>query len=99
MAVAQGSKLPQPIKLMKRALLAVAILALVVSGLPRAEARVDVSIEFFYDNLGDGGWIEAGDYGYCWQPTVAMSNESWRPYSDGYWAYTDQGWTWISYED
>jgi len=22
-----------------------------------------------------------------------------RPYSDGYWAYTDVGWTWVSYED
>src|SRR5262249_59564660 len=22
-----------------------------------------------------------------------------RPYSDGYWAYTDYGWTWVSYED
>ncbi|MGH9591862.1 MAG: DUF6600 domain-containing protein, partial [Bryobacteraceae bacterium] len=24
---------------------------------------------------------------------------TWRPYADGYWAYTDDGWTWISYED
>ncbi|MEY2547939.1 MAG: hypothetical protein QOD64_521 [Verrucomicrobiota bacterium] len=80
--------------------LAVAVLALALPALERAEARVDLSIDFFYDNLGDGGsWIEAGDYGYCWQPSVAASNTSWRPYADGYWAYTDQGWTWISYED
>ena len=39
------------------------------------------------------------DYGYCWQPSVAVSNSNWRPYSDGYWAYTDVGWTWVSYED
>ncbi|PYJ88246.1 MAG: hypothetical protein DME70_04555 [Verrucomicrobia bacterium] len=85
---------------MKRILLAVAILGLAFPAFQRAEARVDVSIDFFYDNLGEGGnWIEAGDYGYCWQPSVAVSNSSWRPYSDGYWAYTDQGWTWISYED
>jgi len=85
---------------MKRILLAVAILGLAFPAFQRAEARVDVSIDFFYDNLGEGGnWIEAGDYGYCWQPSVAVSNTSWRPYSDGYWAYTDQGWTWISYED
>ena len=85
---------------MKRFFLAVAILALFFSGIERAEARTDVSIDFFYDNLSDGGsWIEAGDYGYCWQPSVAASNTSWRPYSDGYWAYTDFGWTWISYED
>ena len=85
---------------MKRTLLVVAALALVVPALQKAEARADVSIDFFYENLGDGGnWVEVGDYGYCWQPTVAVSNPSWRPYSDGYWAYTDLGWTWISYED
>ena len=39
------------------------------------------------------------DYGYCFQPSVAVSNSDWRPYSDGYWAYTDLGWTWVSYED
>jgi hypothetical protein len=85
---------------MKRILLAVAMLALTLPALQYAEARLDVSIDFFYDNLGDdGNWIEVGDYGYCWQPSVAVSNATWRPYSDGYWAYTDQGWTWISYED
>jgi hypothetical protein len=85
---------------MKRILLAVTMLTLVLPALRQAEARTDVSIDFFYDNLGDGGnWIEAGDYGYCWQPSVAVSNTSWRPYSDGYWAYTDVGWTWVSYED
>src|ERR1700745_1432319 len=85
---------------MRRTLLVVAALALVLPALQKAEARADVSIDFFYENLGDGGnWVEGGDYGYCWQPTVAVSNPSWRPYSDGYWAYTDLGWTWISYED
>jgi uncharacterized protein DUF6600 len=85
---------------MKRLFLAVAILALAFPAIQRAEARTDISIDFFYDNLSDGGnWIEVGDYGYCWQPSVAASNTSWRPYSDGYWAYTDFGWTWISYED
>jgi hypothetical protein len=85
---------------MKRIFLAVAILALVFPALRQADARTDISIDFFYDNLGDGGnWIEVSDYGYCWQPSVAVSNSSWRPYSDGYWAYTDVGWTWVSYED
>lgn len=85
---------------MKRLFRAGAILALAFLAIQRVEARTDVSIEFFYDNLRDGGnWIEVGDYGYCWQPSVAASNSRWRPYSDGYWAYTDLGWTWISYED
>jgi hypothetical protein len=84
---------------MKRILLALAVLAFLFPAVRQAEA-VDISIDFFYDNIGDGGsWVEVADYGYCWQPTVAVSNRSWRPYTDGYWAYTDVGWTWVSYED
>jgi hypothetical protein len=26
-------------------------------------------------------------------------DDEWAPYTDGYWAYTDAGWTWVSYED
>ena len=58
-----------------------------------------VSIDFFYDNLSGGNWIEVDGYGYGWQPDLGVSDPNWRPYSDGYWAYTDYGWTWISYED
>jgi hypothetical protein len=76
------------------------MLVLVLPAMRQAEARTDVSIDFFYDNLGsDGSWVEVADYGYCWQPSVAGSNSSWRPYSDGYWAYTEVGWTWVSNED
>jgi hypothetical protein len=82
---------------MKRILLVLAVLALVLPALPRAQAA-DVSVDFFYNNLSGGSWIEVGDYGYCWQPDVA-SARNWRPYSDGYWAYTDLGWTWVSYEN
>lgn len=85
---------------MKRILLAITILALFLPAMRQAEARTDVSVDFFYDNIGpDGNWVEVADYGYCWQPSVAVSNSHWRPYSDGYWAYTDVGWTWVSYED
>jgi len=82
---------------MKRLLLACAIVALVLPAAPRAQAA-DVSVDFFYNNLSGGNWIEVGDYGYCWQPDVAVTT-GWRPYADGYWAYTDLGWTWVSYED
>jgi hypothetical protein len=83
---------------MKKALFSFAIgtLLLVV---PRAAKSDDVSVDFFYNNLSGGSWIEVGDYGYCWQPDVAVGNSNWRPYADGYWAYTDLGWTWVSYED
>ena len=76
------------------------MLVFLLPAMRQAEAGTDISIDFFYDNLGsDGSWVEVADYGYCWQPSIAVSNSSWRPYADGYWAYTDVGWTWVSYED
>jgi hypothetical protein len=67
---------------------------------PRVEAETEVSLNFFYDNLSPyGSWIDVAGYGYCFQPSVAVDNADWRPYADGYWAYTNVGWTWVSYED
>src|SRR5260370_1364186 len=83
---------------MKRTFLALTMLALVLPALPQARGQ-EVSVDFFYNNLSGGNWIEAGDYGYGWQPDVAVNDPNWRPYADGYWAYTDDGWTWVSYED
>ena len=83
---------------MKKLLFVLAVTALLLPFAPRAKSQ-DVSIDFFYNNLNGGSWIEVGNYGYCWQPDVAVSDPSWRPYADGYWAYTDLGWTWVSYED
>jgi hypothetical protein len=62
------------------------------------QAHAQVSVSFFYDNLSPyGEWVQDPDYGYCWHPTNV--DENWQPYTDGYWAYTDSGWTWVSYED
>jgi hypothetical protein len=83
---------------MKRILFAAAALVAVLFSAPPSKA-VDVSVDFFYDNMSGGSWMEVGDYGYVWQPDVAVSDSAWRPYADGYWAYTDLGWTWVSYED
>jgi hypothetical protein len=66
---------------------------------PRVANSADVSVDFFYNNLSGGSWVDVADYGYCFQPDVAVGNTNWRPYGDGYWAYTDVGWTWVSYED
>ncbi len=82
---------------MKRFLPIFAVCALLLPALQPARGA-DASINLFYDNLSGGNWYEVSDYGYVWQPDVASSS-SWRPYTDGYWAYTDQGWTWVSYED
>jgi uncharacterized protein DUF6600 len=83
---------------MKKILFALTMLAFAVSAFPQARGA-DISIDFMYDNLSGGNWIDVEGYGYGWQPDVAVSDPNWRPYSDGYWAYTDYGWTWISYED
>ena len=83
---------------MKRFLLVVALSAVVLPAVMQSAQAADVSVNYFYDNLTGGNWYEVGDYGYVWQPDVA-TNSNWRPYTDGYWAYTDVGWTWVSYED
>jgi Family of unknown function (DUF6600) len=83
---------------MKRIFFALTLLALWLPAWQPVKAT-DVSVDFFYNNLSGGNWIEVADYGYGWQPDVAVNDPNWRPYADGYWAYTDDGWTWISYED
>jgi hypothetical protein len=82
---------------MKKILIALAMLAFGASAVQ--QARADVSIDLFYDNLSGGNWIDVEGYGYGWQPDLAVNDQNWRPYADGYWAYTDDGWTWVSYED
>jgi hypothetical protein len=62
---------------------------------PSGRASVDVG--FFYDDLASyGNWIERPSYGWVWTPRAVST--SWRPYRDGHWVWTDQGWTWLSAE-
>jgi hypothetical protein len=51
----------------------------------------------FYAQLDAyGSWVDVEPFGMCWVPDNVPWG--WRPYSYGYWAYTDYGWTWISSE-
>ncbi len=62
-----------------------------------SEPEVTVSVSYFHNDLSPyGRWIEYGPHGWCWTPYAAPLG--WRPYSDGYWGYTDVGWSWVSYE-
>src|SRR4051812_7689350 len=80
-----------------RILLTMLAAALLVSPLTPAVQAKEVSIEFFYDSLDPyGEWIQTNDYGFVWHPKEV--SEDWRPYTDGSWAYTDAGWTWVSDE-
>ncbi len=59
-----------------------------------------VNFDFFYGAMPDSGsWRESAVLGFVWQPKIATGSPDWRPYTDGYWSQTDQGWTWISNED
>ena len=50
---------------------------------------------YFYAQLSPyGRWFEQPGYGWCWVPNDVPYG--WRPYSNGYWVYTDFGWTWNS---
>ncbi|MGI8602285.1 MAG: DUF6600 domain-containing protein [Verrucomicrobiales bacterium] len=75
-------------------------LVLLGIGAPKSEARVSVTLDFFYEALDPyGDWIYADDYGYCFRPVSTVEDPEWRPYTDGYWTFTDAGWTWVSHED
>jgi hypothetical protein len=54
-------------------------------------------VQYFYSSLSPyGSWMEVDGYGWCWQPTIAVSVD-WRPYQQGgRWIYSDAGWYWQS---
>jgi hypothetical protein len=64
--------------------------------IPIPVSAQQVSFQVFYDELGPyGQWVEDPAYGYIWFPDVGSD---FMPYStNGYWIWTDYGWTWASY--
>jgi len=49
----------------------------------------------FYEALGPyGNWFWLEPYGWVWTPSGL--DVAWRPYTEGSWAYTDCGWSWVS---
>src|SRR6185437_4294486 len=43
-----------------------------------------------------GEWVVVGDYGRVWRP--AHVEAGWRPYANGHWELTPDGWYWVSDE-
>ncbi|HEY1489532.1 MAG TPA: DUF6600 domain-containing protein, partial [Verrucomicrobiae bacterium] len=43
-----------------------------------------------------GEWVVVNGYGRCWRP--ARVEVGWRPYSNGHWESTPDGWYWVSDE-
>jgi hypothetical protein len=55
------------------------------------------AVNKFYDDLMPyGGWAWLPRYGWVWRPYAPPAG--WRPYSQGHWAESDYGWTWVSDE-
>jgi hypothetical protein len=63
----------------------------------KAHADGAFSFSLFYNSLSPyGSWVPISGYGYGWYP--AQAGPGWQPYTDGQWVWSDQGWTWVSYE-
>ncbi len=88
------------------ALLAFALL-FVVAGIPLAPRSAQASYEdaaIFYDELSPhGSWVDYDKYGPVWYPNNV--EEDWRPYINGRWTPSEQGylfetdepWGWATY--
>ncbi len=77
-------------------------LVMLCTSLPALHAQEDpeITVDYFYNALAPyGDWVHVEGYGYCFQPRITVEDPEWRPYTDGNWAYTDGGWTWVSNED
>lgn len=63
-----------------------------------APANLPPQVNVFYQQLQPyGTWMQVADFGWCWQPSVAVAAPAWRPYADrGRWLHTDHGWYWQS---
>ena len=85
-------------KILKAGLLTAAVLVAFPHRAATANVSVSVDIGVFHDRLAPyGEWISVPRYGTCWRPRHVV--RTWRPYTAGYWVYTDYGWTWVSYEN
>ena len=86
-------------RLISLALLAMLLISSFIAIHPvQANPRVNVEIGVFHDALAPyGNWVNHRTYGQVWYPRNVASD--WRPYTDGYWAHTDEyGWLWVSNE-
>ena len=78
-----------PGKLMGLALLLLLAWTAVPAGSARAAAE---DLALFYDALAPyGAWVNYGHYGPVWYPTTGVTT-NWRPYVDGRWLPSAQGW-------
>lgn len=78
--------------------------AMLIGVSPRTQAAVEFSAGIQISSAADfysplepyGSWVTLGTYGRCWHPSRVEAD--WRPYTAGYWEWTDAGWYWVSDE-
>ncbi|WP_199117208.1 DUF6600 domain-containing protein [Pedobacter sp. ASV28] len=86
--------------LIKFPAVALGLFLLLTGATQKAVAQYDdVSLQTFYDELSPyGTWIKDPEYGYVWRPDV--DQDEFRPYyTNGRWAMTEYGNTWVSNYD
>ena len=73
-------------------------LALVLGrGLAQPARAASEDVAMFYDDLSQyGQWVDYENYGPVWRPSKV--GEDWRPYTDGRWVPTDDGYVFESQE-
>lgn len=83
---------------MKRIMIVLALAAVpFLMAAPAAHAGFGVSFGVFYSSLGHHGeWITVDAGVYAWRPMNVAAG--WRPYWNGRWMWTDDGWYWDSDE-
>jgi len=85
-----------------KTILSLLTLLLVVAPLAFAHApavpqEFGVSFGVFYSSLDQyGEWIQLEPQYYVWRPV--RTSPDWRPYYYGHWAWTPDGWYWVSDE-
>jgi hypothetical protein len=61
-----------------------------------ATVQINAVTDFDAPLAAEGSWGTVGSYGRCWHPRGVAAD--WRPYCDGQWVWTDNGWYWQSDE-
>jgi hypothetical protein len=68
-----------------------------VPGFSRTASAASEDVAMFYDDLSQmGQWFEYENYGPVWQPSNV--DEEWRPYTNGRWTPTNDGYVFESQE-
>ena len=67
------------------------------SGFPQPASAASEDVAIFYDDLSQyGQWVDYENYGPVWRPSNV--SEDWRPYTDGRWTPTNDGYVFESQE-